>query len=189
MARQNTQPEQHCLSGADFGACWPQSFAGASIFIFAQQLAFAGCGTAPRAGSMVAAIDAEIARQSRSRNVARIRRQITASTIPSQSQNSAGAIRCFACIGLLQLAISGRYFSAARQDVMSHLINKRESSRGWRSAPRDLALEVDACLERVCRNLQRRGPSPSARFGMTTLFMRHGCMASCLHGSGIESSP
>jgi hypothetical protein len=62
MARQNTQPEQHCLSWVGFGACWPQSFAASSVFIFAQQLVFAGCGTAARAGITTVAIDAEIAK-------------------------------------------------------------------------------------------------------------------------------
>jgi hypothetical protein len=81
---------------------------GASIFIFAQQLAVTGCGMAPRAGNMVAAIEAETAKPSKSRNIARIRRQITASTIPSQSQKSAGVIRYFACMGLLQLAMKIR---------------------------------------------------------------------------------
>lgn len=79
--------------------------------MFAQQLALTGCGMAPRAGNMVAAIDTETAKPSKSRNIARIRCQTTASTIPSQSQKSAGAIRYFACTSLLQLAISGRCFS------------------------------------------------------------------------------
>jgi hypothetical protein len=66
-ATQKAQFAQHCLSSFDFGVSRLQSLAGASTFVFAQQLAFV-CGLAAWAGIAARASEKGIARQTTNRS-------------------------------------------------------------------------------------------------------------------------
>src|ERR1043166_2783146 len=73
MARQKTQPPQHCFSWSDFGSCRGQPSVTVSVFALAQQLVFLLWGRGVCAGAAAKAIEQKVNPQIRNRSAVRIR--------------------------------------------------------------------------------------------------------------------
>ena len=74
MARQKTQPAQHCFSWSDFGACRAQPSVAFAVIALAQQLVFLVWETGVCVGTTASAIEPESRRVTKTRNAARIRK-------------------------------------------------------------------------------------------------------------------